>query len=347
MGNLPCCNANEEQKPTAFSTHSSSAKNKNNALADGQQLVSPLLSNGKAQTLSQTSDHNLSNYNSSSPAENAEKYQLLEQQRALLQKEQERLERIVNDAGWAMVHVNGTAGGISSTSSVGGMGMSAAAAGGSNMNSSILMGHSTAGGGNASTTTRAMGYYDANYAAEVWQDLIPGRNGGGLIAMCQKEMDSKQQQQQQQKLKKEENTRASLWKTVPKGAWMDNSQILENLNHYGSSNGDIRRQLWNEESVRLLNELIVADNTSKRPFSFAGDFSISSPSSPSSSSALLNGASGVSSSSAANHGTMPTTTMNEGESMERLVDDLAEKFLASVFQEGRLDGLAPIVENVL
>jgi hypothetical protein len=209
----------------------------------------------------------------------------------------------------------------------------------------ILMGHSSVGrGGNIATTTRAMGYYDANYAAEVWQDLIPGRNGGGLIAMCQKEIDSKQEQQQQQQQqetsKQKTNTRASLWKTVPKGVWMDSSDILERLNNHGSLNGG-RSQLWNEESVRLLNELIVTDTSNKRPLSsFGTNFSPAS-----SSSVLLNGSSGVSSS--ANHGSLTTATMNEGESMERLVDDLAEKFLASVFQEGRLDGLAPIVENVL
>eukprot|EP00557_Chaetoceros_sp_GSL56_P006596 CAMPEP_0176487792 /NCGR_PEP_ID=MMETSP0200_2-20121128/6340_1 /TAXON_ID=947934 /ORGANISM="Chaetoceros sp., Strain GSL56" /LENGTH=307 /DNA_ID=CAMNT_0017884683 /DNA_START=124 /DNA_END=1047 /DNA_ORIENTATION=- len=303
---------------------------------------------------SQTSDHNLSNYkSSSSPSDHAEKYQLLEQQqRALLQKEQERLERIVNDAGWAMVHVNGTAGGISTSSSSGGIGGGigfsgggigggGGGGGGSNMKNVLMGNGGSGGGGNISTTTRAMGYYDANYAAEVWQDLLPGRNGGGLIAMCQNEMDLKQdkqqtqkqqeQQEQQHHQQQQQQSHASLWKTVPKGAFLDSSQILESLNHYGTLGGG-RMQLWTDESVRLLNELIVADATNRYTHA-----SLSSSSLP------------LQMSSSFNNGdaSMTSTAMNEGESMERLVDDLAEKFLASVFQEGRLDGLAPIVENVL
>ena len=254
MGNLPCCNPEEPTKDSALIIPGSSSDGSNvhqrhlagddHLLKSAQALHAPQGNGGIAGTKNASSNIISSNNNA------ANAFELEEQQRALYQ-EQERLERIVNDVGQDMVHVNG---GVS-VRGVNGMGG---------------------------------GYYDANYAADVWQALVPtsGRNGGGLIARCR-------------------DADVQLNK-IPKGALENADQIVDVL-----SQGLQQQQnmIWNDDVVRLLDNLMTGnDDDLKR--SGAGSI---------------------------------VRTRNG--KMDVSVDVLADRFLASVFQEEGFEGIS-IVENV-
>ncbi len=82
--------------------------------------------------------------------------------------------------------------------------------------------------------------------------------------------------------------------------------------------------VWNEDAVQLLNELIYVNANSN-----------------------VNAVAGSNGNGDGNGTGAATGTLRANEGMEMLVDDLAERFLAIVFQEQRgFQGL-PIVENVL
>lgn len=185
-------------------------------------------------------------------------------------------------------------------------------------------GHSGHSGRNNDTSKMRMGvgYYDANYAAEVWQDLIPGRNnGGGLIHRCQAFMtDSNTGANANANANANDDTTAvdaesHLEFPKVKGG-MNNEDMVDALafmpqTQQENGHEDGHGLVWNEDAVKLLNELIYVN---------AGS----------------NAASGAA-----------TGTLRANEGMEMLVDDLAERFLATVFSEQRgFQGL-PIVENVL
>ena len=189
MGN--CCSAEEDKKKSAFSgfDKASSGEYTDESTKFGNNRLQ-FPSNSKSSNIPGESGYgslhpnqqqNSSN-NANDPNSHVDSIQLEEQQRAL-QQEQERLERIVNDAGRHMVHVNG------------GVGMRS--------------------GGMAN----GMGYYDANYAAEVWQYLIPGtaRGGGGLIARC-REFEVRQKSSDSISLQH-----------IPKGGLRDGQHVLEAL----------------------------------------------------------------------------------------------------------------------
>ncbi len=183
MGNLPCCNPEEAHKPSALSPADISR-----GTYDAPGFSNPphnqhpnYNTDPKALGIPGSDPNQPHNIASNDPnADHVNSIQLEEQQRALLQ-EQERLERIVNDAGRHMVHVNGGTG----------------LRGGSN---GMIIG----------------GYYDANYAAEVWQHLIPGsgRGGGGLTARCRDFEDKV-------------NPTLTVLKHIPKGALMDGEHVME------------------------------------------------------------------------------------------------------------------------
>lgn len=230
MGNLPCCGSEERQKESAFSIPRANANNKSLS----PDLLHHNISNS-AINKSSTSPPPISSSNAANNPNNA--FQIEERQRALHQ-EHERLERIVNDAGQDMVHVNG-----------GGM-----------------------------RTSGMNGYYDAGYASEMWQDLIPGRSGG-LIQRCE-DVDVA--------LKKLPNSEGDL-------------DVVDILSQTVIGNSNV----WNDDVIKCLEEFVSSG--------------------------------GAASSSMGNGG------------LEMVLDDLAERFLASVFQKEGFQavGVGPIVENVL
>lgn len=128
----------------------------------------------------------------------------------------------------------------------------------------------------------------------------------------------------------------------------------------GGGSGPMTLRIWKDDAVRILNELIMeGTNQGTTSYRFSmGDASgnvdggggrVSSATGAAATTADTSMHSGTST-TATNSNTetaMNTVRFHEGENMERWVDDLAEKFLATVFQEGRLDGHPPIVENVL
>ncbi|GFH57669.1 hypothetical protein CTEN210_14145 [Chaetoceros tenuissimus] len=274
MGNI-CCGESEEQKPSALT----SIHEKGNILTDQTNLpnsIAPPPPSGNAVA------NNISNVPSDSSQLEADKLRLEEQQKAL-HEEQERLARIVNDAGHDMVSVNG---GVSGNLS----GRNSIALGGQNPNMGGMYGAS-----------RGVGYYDQNYATEVWQDLIPSRNNtGGLVARCEQE---------------EENMKASglisehpfQLNQTPTGGLDSDESVLEALLGNGLNVERHYSLLWSEESVKQLNELITDGQDGDN-----GD----------------------------------NLLLQANESMDLLMDSLAEKFLAKIFQENIFQS-SPIVENVL
>lgn len=305
MGNLPCCGANEQSKPKSLSAPSHFSSNNNNSNdiypstldAPGITGTHASLSNHNNNLSSNhNSNHNQHHLNPNNVTSESDKFQLEEQQRALHQ-EQERLARIVNDANQNMVPLTGS----SST------GMH----GGRTDHTKMRMG---------------VGYYDANYAAEVWQDLIPGRNnvnGGGLIHRCQafmKDPNSNVNGANGNNNMDAGDAESHLEFPKVKGG-MSNEHMVDALafmpqTQQDNGHGHEYALDWNEDAVKMLNELIYA---------------------------------GSNSNTASSSGTgAVTVALRANEGMEMLVDDLAERFLATVFQEQRgfLQGL-PIVENVL
>jgi len=207
MGNLPCCNPEEAHKTSALSStnnpkgayvgtgHSNALHNQHHNFPSDHQKSSGIP--GSDPHSNQL--HNSSNNANDPNASHVNSIQFEEQQRALLQ-EQERLERIVNDAGRDMVHVNG------------GIGLRGGA------NGMVIGG----------------GYYDANYAAEVWQHLIPGtgRGGGGLTARCRDFED-------------EVDPSLTVLNHVPKGALRDGQHVLEVMR----SNGEEMELLMKDDQA--------------------------------------------------------------------------------------------------
>mmetsp|Transcript_2766 Transcript_2766/g.3914 ORF Transcript_2766/g.3914 Transcript_2766/m.3914 type:complete len:283 (-) Transcript_2766:234-1082(-) len=282
MGNLiPCCGSEEGQKESALSMLPHAA-NSNGANGNNTLGVSPdrlhhnhnhnhnlnlnhnggIHNNSSASSpppLSSSNNNNNNNNNSANNPNNA--FQIEERQRALHQ-EHERLERIVNDAGQDMVHVN--------------------------------HGH----GAGMRTSSGINGYYDAGYASEMWQDLIPGRSGG-LIQRCE-DIDAA--------------TALSL-KKLPKsmndGNGNGNMDVLDILSQSVIGNGN--SNVWNDDVIKCLEEFVSAG--------------------------------GASSASSMSMGNM---SMGNG-GLEMVLDDLAERFLAGVFQKEGFQtvGVGPIVENVL
>jgi hypothetical protein len=276
MGNLPCCGANEKSKPNALLSNrnpSNSLLHNINTSTNINNNINNIINNssfaggGGAGDISSPYGHLQSSITPPPNNQNpSDKFQLEEQQRALHQ-EQERLARIVNDANQHMVPLTGTGSG---------------------------------GRPGGQPSSRGVGYYDANYAAEVWQDLIPGRNnGGGLIARCQ--TFAKKEDPSSSSTGEKDMDGSSLgYKKVPRGG-LESVNVVDSL----AQQQEESVMMWNDEEVRLLNELIVGDGSGSG-----------------------------------------TVALRTKEGMDMLVDDLAERFLATVFQERGFQG-APIVENVL
>ncbi len=305
MGNLPCCNAEERTKESALQIPGDPNGSQTDPLisAEGHRNNShgALSSNAKKSSSPQPPTSGNGGGGAGGvpidPSDPNSLLQLEERQRALHQ-EQERLERIVNNAGRDMVNVNGGgAGGLASMSSAGMLNKKGGAGSGGAAGSNMMM--------------HMNGYYDAGYASEMWHCLIPSRtsNGpGGLIPKCEGIMEE---------AKIDYGSSGAVLRKVPNSCIVE---VRDNLHHQEVvdvlSRGLPDNQCtWNEEVVRALEQSILdADGKD-----------------PSASGAVV-------------------TMGNDG--MEMVLDDLAERFLASVFREGGSVraggvGVAPIVENVL
>ena len=346
MGNLPCCDANEQSKPNALSAPSSSSHQHHNYPNNGQHNHNdPFASTTDASGGIITGIHPSLNQhqhgigigighphhlNPNNLTSKSDKFQLEEQQRALHQ-EQERLARIVNDANQNMVPLNGS----SSSGIHGHSGHSLGSVSGSGSGGNL---GGSSGRNDSSKMRMGVGYYDANYAAEVWQDLIPGRNnGGGLIHRCQAFMTDSNSGANANNNDVAVDEESHLEFPRVKGAlknehMVDALAFMPQMQQNGHEDG--QGLVWNEDAVQLLNELIYV-NANSNVNAVAG------------SNGNGNGNGNGNSNTSGNGTGAATGTLRANEGMEMLVDDLAERFLAIVFQEQRgFQGL-PIVENVL
>lgn len=304
MGNLfPCCNPEEPHKPTAFSA---SSKNHSN------QGVYPTGSDGKSSSL--LNQNNASSTLSSSSAlldANNNNNLLLSEESTGAQDDankiamEERQRALLQEKERLQRIVN---------------------------DASLNMVHV-----NGSNMRGMNAYYDPGYAADVWQDLIPGgvsgggssnssagnvkgRSSGGLIAKCGPIAPVKVHSALKVPTKNTNNTTAATTSGT------SSKSLEKRLSKQFTLNGVVDR-----EHIATLKEWIVAHESTT--VSTTAKNTTTKTTNPASDSTP-----------------METSGGSTEESIDILLDDLTEQFMATVLaqQSGRqFDGVDPIIENVL
>ena len=318
MGNLPCCNPEEPHKPTAFS--SSSNKNSSN-----QGFYSTSGIDGKSSSF----QNNASNLSSSNALQDATttsdtNHILSEQHSTALDDAnkiamEERQRALLQEKERLQRIVN---------------------------DASLNMVHV-----NGSNMRGMNAYYDPGYAADVWEDLIPGggtggggstnsssgrSSSGGLIAKCGQIVPI--QVHSVLKLPTMSTSTSSSTRSMEK-----------RLSKPFTLNGVVDR-----EHVLTLKEWLVSHPKSgsynESSIDVTGTTSVVSTTTTTSTTTAKTTTTTTNMTTPSTSSPTETTGGSSEERIELLLDDLTERFMAIILaqQSGRqFDGVDPIVENVL